>query len=412
MKDIRGHGVRDPLALLRFGLMGATPWPWLWDRLAVWPLEVALETTDYCNLRCVMCPVTTLERPRGLMTKEMFARMVDECAGRGDFLFFPQGFGESMLHPDWAEMLEYSKNKGIQPITLITNGILLNEERVEHILNLKIDSMCFSVDGVTQETYKQIRVRGDLDRVVDNVRNLIKKRQERGQLEPAVLMRIIQMPQTQHEVDSFLEQWRKNLGPQDGVAVNPYTSWAGLMEDEEGEDGKEAMTATASAAVTTPAAVAARRASASNEPPPVAPTEAGTATATVSNGETAVETPNGSPVIPLATAPSQPPVESPPAAETTPSSNGAEVESSVPTGIPGTGHRGPCRMLWKNFTVLYDGRVTACCMDAEGELIIGDVRKNSIKEIWHGKQITRLRQMHKDGDWKKIPICARCKEWI
>ncbi len=412
-KDIRGHGVRDPIALFRFAVMGATPWPWLWDRLANWPLEVALETTDYCNLRCVMCPVTTLERPRGMMTKELFTEMVDQCAGRGDFLFFPQGFGESMLHPEWAEMLEYAKNKGIQPITLITNGILLNDERVQHILDLKIDSMCFSVDGVSQETYKEVRVRGDLDRVVSNVKNLIHQRKERGQQEPAVLMRIIQMPKTQHEVDSFLEQWRKNLGPQDGVAVNPYTSWAGLMdEDENGEGEKAPTTATAMAAATVPAAMAARRASGANPDPQK--TEQGCEThdhhdhpipGSVNgngNGNGNGTNGNGQSATSVATAPAvaKPEVAAAPSTE------------EEPSYVPGSGDRGACRMLWKNFTVLYDGKVTACCMDAEGELIIGNVHKNSIKEIWQGAPIKKLRDMHKTGDWMKIPICARCKEWI
>jgi radical SAM protein with 4Fe4S-binding SPASM domain len=167
-------------------------------------------------------------------------------------------------------------------------------------------------------------------------------------------MRIIQMPQTEHEVDAFLDMWRKNLGPQDGVAVNPYTSWAGLMDEEEGA-------------------------------------------ATNGNGSAG----NGTPAPARVEAPPPPP---PPAA--------LEPPSAVPTGVPGVGVRGPCRMLWKNFTVLYDGRVTPCCIDAEGELIIGNVQKSSIKEIWHGAQLKKLRELHKKGEWDKIPICARCREWI
>jgi radical SAM protein with 4Fe4S-binding SPASM domain len=273
-------------------------------------------------------------------------KMVDECAGRGDFLFFPQGFGESMLHPQWKEMLAYAKKKGVQPITLITNGTLLNHDKADHILDLKIDSMCFSVDGVTNETYSKVRVKGNLDKVVANVRNLIAKRNARGQREPAILMRIIQMPQTEEEVDAFLEQWRRNLGPQDAVAVNPYISWAGLM-DEKQDNGAA-------------------------KPSPI--------------GKRWPEGPD----------------------------EGSAPASSEPVDAPAVDEtsRRPCRMLWKNFSILYDGRVSACCKDAEAELIIGDVRQNSIKEIWSGPVIKRLREMHKNGEWREIPICARCREWI
>jgi MoaA/NifB/PqqE/SkfB family radical SAM enzyme len=66
-----------------------------------------------------------------------------------------------------------------------------------------------------------------------------------------------------------------------------------------------------------------------------------------------------------------------------------------------------CAFPWKQLAVLVDGQATACCVDAEGEMTLGDARTQSIAEIWNGPQINRLRE----GFLRSVPMtprCARC----
>jgi len=69
-----------------------------------------------------------------------------------------------------------------------------------------------------------------------------------------------------------------------------------------------------------------------------------------------------------------------------------------------------CREPWRGgLVVLQDGRVTVCCVDHDGELICGDVRKQSLRQIWNGPDLQRLRRQHVEGDLP--PVCAGCTEY-
>lgn len=73
--------------------------------------------------------------------------------------------------------------------------------------------------------------------------------------------------------------------------------------------------------------------------------------------------------------------------------------------------RYPCYSLWESFTVNSDGLVSACCMDWTQELITGDTNINTIKDIWRGDKLKHLRQMHKEGREKELPLCGSCNYW-
>ena len=42
-------------------------------------------------------------------------------------------------------------------------------------------------------------------------------------------------------------------------------------------------------------------------------------------------------------------------------------------------------------------------------MIMGNLNKNSIKEIWNNDEYKKLRKLHEDGEWYKHPICPSCE---
>ena len=68
----------------------------------------------------------------------------------------------------------------------------------------------------------------------------------------------------------------------------------------------------------------------------------------------------------------------------------------------------PCRSLFSDLVVLWDGRVNSCCFDAQGDLVVGDAMKDTLLEIWHGKAFADLRTAHNEGRRAGIPLCASC----
>jgi hypothetical protein len=68
-----------------------------------------------------------------------------------------------------------------------------------------------------------------------------------------------------------------------------------------------------------------------------------------------------------------------------------------------------CPLLLSTPGILADGRMTACgCIDNNGSLTIGDIRKNTIAEIRSGERFHSMIDAFVAGDLKKFPMCAKC----
>ena len=67
----------------------------------------------------------------------------------------------------------------------------------------------------------------------------------------------------------------------------------------------------------------------------------------------------------------------------------------------------PCQML-DRVDILHDGRVALCCSDAEGKYSWGDVRTQSVLEVFRGEAATRYRETHRRGGRREIAPCSGC----
>ncbi len=283
-----------------------------WEEMD-FPVEIALELTNYCNLRCVMCPNPTLKRARGYMTEALFKKVTGDISHEKGFLFLPQGFGELLLHKKLFELLDFAFKLGTGPIVVLTNGMLLNEINLPGLLN-RVDVIIVTIDGVTAKTYESIRVGGSLRTVTHNIEKLIEMRG--GNQTPHLVLRIIEMKETEGEIDSFKDFWSDRIGGGDIIQVAGFNDWTGKV---------------------------------------------------VYRGITEMR---------------------------------QERE------------RTPCRMLWKNLSVYYDGQVSPCCYDAEGDLIIGNAFQETLQDIWNGSYLRNIRHFHTSHQFEKIPICSKCNSWF
>jgi len=69
---------------------------------------------------------------------------------------------------------------------------------------------------------------------------------------------------------------------------------------------------------------------------------------------------------------------------------------------------GICNYPWRTMVILHDGRVVICCLDYNGAQVVGDVRKNTIEEIWNGEQYRKIRKNFKKLRYENYPICMQC----
>ncbi|MEM3008115.1 MAG: radical SAM protein [Candidatus Nitrosotenuis sp.] len=67
-----------------------------------------------------------------------------------------------------------------------------------------------------------------------------------------------------------------------------------------------------------------------------------------------------------------------------------------------------CAEPYKRLTLRSNGDVLPCCSFYAADLVVGNWKKNSLKEIWNNEKMRELRKIHKDGDYTKNNVCKNC----
>lgn len=74
--------------------------------------------------------------------------------------------------------------------------------------------------------------------------------------------------------------------------------------------------------------------------------------------------------------------------------------------------RYPCNLPWLAPAICWDGKMMPCCVNyKENELVMGDLQKQSLKEIWRGERFKKLRHTHLSHDFSQYSTCRQCQFW-
>jgi MoaA/NifB/PqqE/SkfB family radical SAM enzyme len=72
-----------------------------------------------------------------------------------------------------------------------------------------------------------------------------------------------------------------------------------------------------------------------------------------------------------------------------------------------------CGQLWQRLFILADGDIIPCCRAMKGFdeklKILGNIKSNSIQEIWKSSKLKVLRELHKNNESHKIYMCRICQ---
>lgn len=179
------------------------------------PLHMQFELTNFCNLKCPVCPtgLGMLNRKPQVMDVDLLQRVIEEV---GPYLLTASlwGWGEPLLHPHLPEILKAIARYPIATF-LSTNGQNLDDDRmIESLINYPPTYLIVALDGLTDETNSQYRVGAKLAPVLAGVQRLADIKKQRGLESPILHMRSIVMKHNQHELShlqGFAEQYGFDL---------------------------------------------------------------------------------------------------------------------------------------------------------------------------------------------------------
>jgi radical SAM protein with 4Fe4S-binding SPASM domain len=272
------------------------------------PFHVDIETTDACNLRCIMCVHgTTGVKNTGMIDTDFAKALIDQMASQGAYSVKFNWRGEPALHKGLVFLVKYASQKGLIDVQFNTNGLPYSEGKIEELIEAGLDRIIFSMDGATKETYESIRVGADYDKLIYNVKTFHQLRKKMNRTKPHIRIQMIKMKTNKDEVKQFIEMWKPFV---DEIQINEVT--------DRGQ------------------------------------------------GDT------------------------------------LNVGDRVAVG------RRRCPQPWQRMVVSWDGKVMPCCGDWNMKWIIGDAKKESLKAIWKGEKMSRLRRLIKDLKLNQFEPCKNC----
>ena len=202
------------------------------DDAGSFPKVVLIDTVSFCNLECSMCVHKDMLRPRGYMSWPLFQKIVDEIAvenpsARVWMVFFGEALMLRKRKPTIFDKIRYAKAQGLKDVVLNSNANLLDAEAAQALIDCGLDAIYIGIDAFSPEAYARIRVGGCHERVVANVRHLIKLKREQKAEHPRVYVQFVEMDDNEGEKDDFIKFWTAE-GAQ--VKIRPKVSWAGQIE--------------------------------------------------------------------------------------------------------------------------------------------------------------------------------------
>jgi hypothetical protein len=269
------------------------------DRAPRWPDIVQIESTNLCNAKCVFCPRDEMHRRQGVMDFDLYRKVVDECAALGITHVREHNYGEPFLDRQLVEKVRYAKAKGIKEVGMISNGSLITEDIARGLIDAGLDAINISVDAAGKDVFESTRVHLDYDTVINNIRTLVRLRNESGRTHPKLILSFVRQNNSADE-QAFIAEWSKVA---DKIHITDLHNWAGTLNEK-------------------------------------------------------------------------------------------------------TNVQFPCYRLWLTFTVLWDGRVSMCCADFDGRHIFGDLRTQTIADVWNSALYRAARREHLESGGPGI--CRTC----
>ena len=171
------------------------------------PIHMDLETVTKCNLRCFMCYYAFAPPAPSEMPTELFHKVIDEGAEKGLCSIKTQFRGEPLIDPRMPDFVAYAKNKGIIEVMFNSNAMLLTKEKAKAIIKASLDKIICSVDGYTKEIYEEIRIGGNFETVVENIKGLQALKKEMELEKPIIRVQMVDTPKNHEQIDGYIEFW-------------------------------------------------------------------------------------------------------------------------------------------------------------------------------------------------------------
>jgi len=198
------------------------------SRLRGRPYYIVIDPVNRCNLKCPFCPTGqgALPLPSGSMPLERYREIIDKIAPHAIKLVL-YNWGEPFLHRDILDMIRVAHEKKIAT-SISSNLNILPSGGGEGIVQSGLDDLIVSCDGLSQKSYEKYRRGGILEKVKENLKQIVEARGRLGKKNPVIEFQFLAFRHNEHEIPD-VEAFARGLGADFVRICKPYLN----VESEE-----------------------------------------------------------------------------------------------------------------------------------------------------------------------------------
>jgi MoaA/NifB/PqqE/SkfB family radical SAM enzyme len=189
------------------------------------PYTLEINPTNRCNLECEYCWQQNFEgidKTDKISTQKLFS-IVDEAAKIGVKEIRIPGSGEPLIRKDIIDLMQEIKKNNIHGL-LITNGVLLNKEKINRIIDISWDCLTFSFDSSNRKVNDYFRGKGSFDILKKNLLLLKKIKKKKKSKFPLIRFNIVVTNKNYKFLTDIIKFASKILC--EDVEFQPLTVWS------------------------------------------------------------------------------------------------------------------------------------------------------------------------------------------
>ncbi len=170
------------------------------------PKNALVELTNACNHACVFCYNPEMNRETSNLDLDLYQSFIKKCVKEGVEEVGLYSTGEPFMTKNLDEYIKFAKNLGIRRVYITTNGALASFDKVKKCIEAGLDSIKFSLNAGSKETYKTIHGYDDFEKVIKNITDIFNYIKE-NKIKLQILGSYVFTDLTVKEIESYVDNY-------------------------------------------------------------------------------------------------------------------------------------------------------------------------------------------------------------
>jgi len=174
------------------------------------PSVIQIQTISTCNGKCPFCPYpyTSKTLPQGKMEWDIYQSIIDQASKFPTLQILTLMLqNEPLMDKHIFRAIEYAKSKlnKCVSVNLVSNGYIMNDEVVTHLIDSRLDHLVISLNAYYKETYEALMPGFKHDVILNNIERLLAHNNHSMQIS----IRFLETNHNHIEIRKAVSYWKR-----------------------------------------------------------------------------------------------------------------------------------------------------------------------------------------------------------